>query len=245
MAATRDLDIALFGATGFVGKLTAEYLARAAPDEARICLAGRSQEKLERVRQGLGLRAADWPLIVADATDRAALAELAGRTTAVATTVGPYRRYGMALVEACVAAGTHYADLTGETLFMRETIERFDAPARASGARIVHNCGFDSIPSDIGVLVLHEAAGELTDTTLVVRRVRGGVSGGTLAALKGTVDDIKKDRSLMRVLADPYALSPHRDTEPELGNEADLRGAEYSDELDTWFGPFVMASVNT
>jgi short subunit dehydrogenase-like uncharacterized protein len=241
----RDLDVVLFGGTGFVGRLTAEYLARAAPEEARIGLAGRSREKLERVRGELGVRAADWPLIVADSKDRTALADLAARTAAVATTVGPYRRYGVALVEACAAAGTHYADLTGETLFMRETIERFDAPAKASGARIVHNCGFDSIPSDIGVLVLHEAAGELTDTTLVVRRVRGGVSGGTLASLKGTIDDVKKDRSLLKVLADPYALSPDRDTEPKLGNEADLRGAEYSAELGTWLGPFVMASVNT
>jgi short subunit dehydrogenase-like uncharacterized protein len=241
----RDLDVVLFGATGFVGKLTAEYLSRAAPDEARIGLAGRSQERLAHVREGLGARAADWPLIVANSHDGAALGELAARTTAVATTVGPYRRYGIALVEACAAAGTHYADLTGETLFMRETMERLDTPAKASGARIVHSCGFDSIPSDIGVLVLHEAAGELTDTTLVVRRVRGGVSGGTLASLKGTVDEVKRDRSLARVLADPYALSPDRDAEPELGNEADLRGAEYSEELGVWLGPFVMASVNT
>ena len=241
----RDLDVVLFGATGFVGKLTAEYLARAAPDDARIGLAGRSQEKLERVRDELGARASEWPLIVADCHDGAALADLAVRTTAVATTVGPYRRYGMELVEACAAAGTHYADLTGETLFMRETIERFDAPAQASGARIVHNCGFDSIPSDIGVLVLHEAAGELTDTTLVVRRLKGGVSGGTLASMKETVDEVRKDRSLMRILNDPYALSPDRGAEPELGNEADLRGAEHSDELGTWFGPFVMAPVNT
>jgi short subunit dehydrogenase-like uncharacterized protein len=241
----RDLDLVLFGATGFVGKLTAEYLARAAPDDARIGLAGRSQGKLERVREELGARAADWPLIVADSHDSAALAELAARTSAVATTVGPYRHYGVPLVEACAAAGTHYADLTGETLFMRETIERFDGPAKASGARIVHNCGFDSIPSDIGVLVLHESAGELTDTTLVVRRLKGGVSGGTFASMKGTVDDVRKDRSLMRVLGDPYALSPDRASEPSLGKEPDLRGAEHSDELDTWFGPFVMAPVNT
>jgi short subunit dehydrogenase-like uncharacterized protein len=242
---SRDLDVVLFGATGFVGKLTAKYLAGAAPDEARIGLAGRSHKKLEAVRDGLGTRAADWPLIVADATDREALAKLAERTTAIATTVGPYRRYGMALVEVCATAGTHYADLTGEPLFMRETTERLDAPAKASAARIVHTCGFDSIPSDIGVLTLHQAAGELTDTTLVVRRLRGGVSGGTLASLKGTVDDVKKDRSLARILADPYALSPDRDAEPELGKEADLRGAEYSEELGTWFGPFVMAPVNT
>ena len=245
MAGTRDLDVVLFGATGFVGKLTAEYLARAAPDEARIGLAGRSQAKLEDVRNELDARAAEWPLIVADATDSAALAELAERTTAVATTVGPYRQYGMPLVEACATAGTHYADLTGETLFMRETTERLDAPAKASGARVVHTCGFDSIPSDLGVLTLHQAAGELTDTTLVVRRMRGGISGGTLASLKGTVDDVKKDRSLARILADPYALSPDRDAEPDLGKEGELRGAEYSEELGTWFGPFVMASINT
>ena len=245
MAATRELDVVLYGATGFVGKLTAEYLARAAPDDVRIGLAGRSQEKLERVREELGARAADWALVVAESENGAALAELAARTTAVATTVGPYRRYGAALVEACAAAGTHYADLTGETLFMRETIQRFDPPAKASGARIVHTCGFDSIPSDIGVLVLHEAAGELADTTLVLRRVKGGVSGGTLASMKGTVDDVKRDRSLAKVLADPYALSPDRDAEPKLGKEADLRGAEYSEELGTWFGPFVMAPVNT
>jgi short subunit dehydrogenase-like uncharacterized protein len=245
MAATRELDVVLYGATGFVGKLTAEYLARAAPDDVRIGLAGRSQRKLERVREELGARAAEWPLIVADSEDGSALAELAAQTTAVATTVGPYRRYGAALVEACAAAGTHYADLTGETLFMRDTIERFDASARETGARIVHSCGFDSIPSDIGVLVLHEAAGELADTTFVLRRVKGGVSGGTLASMKGTVDDVKRDRSLATVLADPYALSPDRGAEPELGKEADLRGAEYSDELGTWFGPFVMAPVNT
>jgi short subunit dehydrogenase-like uncharacterized protein len=163
----------------------------------------------------------------------------------VATTVGPYQLYGMPLVQACADAGTHYADLTGETLFMREAIDRFDAKAKASGARIVHTCGFDSIPSDIGVLLLHEAAGELTDTTYVVRRLRGGVSGGTLASLKGTVDEVKRDRSLAKVLADPYALSPDREKEPDLGKEADLRAAEHSPELDTWFGPFVMAVINT
>jgi short subunit dehydrogenase-like uncharacterized protein len=241
----RDLDLVLFGATGFVGKLTAEYLTTAAPDGARIGLAGRSQKRLERVREELGARAADWPLIVADSGDSAALAELTARTTAVATTVGPYRRYGMPLVEACAAAGTHYADLTGEALFMRETIQRFDAPAKESGARIVHSCGFDSIPSDIGVLLLHEAAGELTETTLVLRRVRGGISGGTVASLTGTVDDVKRDRSLVKVIGDPYALSPDRDAEPELGDESDLRGAEYSEELGTWFGMFVMAPLNT
>jgi short subunit dehydrogenase-like uncharacterized protein len=245
MEAARELDIVLYGATGFVGKLTAEYLASAAPDGVRVGLGGRSRDKLERVRDELGARAAEWPLVVADSQDASALAELAARTTTVATTVGPYSAYGVPLVEACAAAGTHYADLTGETLFMHETIERFDEAAQASGARIVHTCGFDSIPSDIGVLALHEAAGELADTTFVLRRVKGGVSGGTLASMKGMIDEVKQDRSLAKVLGDPYALSPDRAAEPDLGKEGDLRGAEYSDELGTWFGPFVMATVNT
>ena len=242
MTTDREHDLVLYGATGFVGKLTAEYLAKAAPAGTKIALGGRSREKLEKLQQDLGL---DWPLVIADSQDAAALRVLAESTTAVVTTVGPYRKYGVPLVEACAAAGTHYGDLTGETLFMRDVIERFDAPAKASGARIVHNCGFDSIPSDIGTLLLHEAAGELAETTLVVRRAKGGFSGGTIASLKGTVDEIKADRSLMKVLGDPYALSPARDKEPDLGKEAELRGLEHESELGGWLGPFVMAPVNT
>jgi short subunit dehydrogenase-like uncharacterized protein len=245
MADARELDVVLYGATGFVGKLTAEYLATHAPDSARIGLAGRSKEKLERVRDELGGRGADWPVIVADASDAKDLAEMASRTTAVATSVGPYRKYGMALVEACANAGTHYADLTGEPLFMREAIERFDGAAQDTGARIVHTCGFDSIPSDIGVLLLHEAAGELVDTTLVLRRVKGGISGGTLDTMKDNIDQIKGDRSLLRIIGDPYSLSPDRDAEPDLGRQRDLGSPEYSDELETWLGPFLMAPVNT
>jgi short subunit dehydrogenase-like uncharacterized protein len=245
MAAERELDVVLFGATGFVGRLTAEYLARAAGEEVRVGLAGRSAEKLERLRAQLGPSAGSWTPIVADSADLAAMSDMAARATVVATTVGPYRKYGMPLVEACARAGTHYADLTGEPLFMREAIDRFDAPARDSGARIVHNCGFDSIPSDIGVLLLHEAAGELEDTTYVVRRLKGGVSGGTVDSLRGTVDETQADRSLLKVLGDPYALSPDRAAEPDLGPQADLRGVEYSSELHSWLGPFVMAGINT
>jgi short subunit dehydrogenase-like uncharacterized protein len=245
MASDREFDVVLYGATGFVGKLTAEYLASAADGGVRIALAGRSHDKLERVRAQLGERAAAWPLIVAESHDQSALADMAGRATAVATTVGPYRKYGMPLVQACASAGTHYADLTGEPLFMRDAIDRCDAAARDSGARIVHNCGFDSVPSDIGVLLLHEAAGELEDTTLVVQRMKGGVSGGTLDSLRGQVDEVRHDRSLLKTLGDPYSLSPDRAGEPDLGPQRDLRGAEYSDELQTWFGPFVMEQVNT
>jgi len=248
--ADRDLDVVLFGATSFVGRLTAEYLARAAPDGARIGLAGRSPERLRDVRSSLAAIASDWPLLVADTTEPSSLAELAGAARVVATTVGPYRRYGMGVVEACATAGTHYADLTGEVLFMRETIDRFDAVAAGSGARIVHSCGFDSIPSDLGVLLLHEAAtadgnGQLEETTLVVRAMRGGLSGGTVASLKGTVDDGKRDPALARVLEDPYALSPARAAEPQLGAQPDPRGVHRAEDLGGWVGPFAMGPINT
>src|ERR687897_529526 len=249
MIAERDLDVVLYGATGFVGKLTARYLAEHAPEGARIGLGGRSEAKLAQVRSGLGPRAADWPLLVADSQDATALAAIAQRARAVATTVGPYQKYGFPLVQACAEAGTHYADLTGELLFMREVIDRFDAPAKESGARIVHTCGFDSIPSDLGVLNLHRAvqrdgAGELEDTTFVLERVSGGFSGGTLDSLRGQLDEMRRDPAKRKIAGDPYALSPDRAAEPDLGKERELQSVERNEELG-WLAPFVMAGINT
>jgi short subunit dehydrogenase-like uncharacterized protein len=249
MGPDRELDVAVFGATGFVGRLTAEYLARNAPEDARVGLAGRSEERLREVRATLGPAAAEWPLVVADSCDAGSLAELAGSSKVIATTVGPYRRSGLPLVEACASAGTDYADLTGEILFMRESIDRFDEAAAVSGARIVHSCGFDSIPSDLGVLLLHEAAsaddaGSLEEVTLVVTALRGGLSGGTLASLEGELDDVRASETARRVVEDPYALSPDRAAEPDLGDESDLTGVVHDDDLG-WLTRFVMASINT
>jgi short subunit dehydrogenase-like uncharacterized protein len=250
VSADRELDVVLFGATSFVGRLTAEYLSRAAPAQVRIGLAGRSRERLRDLQSSLGARTADWPLLIADTSDQDSVNELARSARALATTVGPYRRYGLPVVDACATAGTHYADLTGEVLFMRDAIDRFDSVAAGSGARIVHSCGFDSIPSDLGVLLLHEAvsadgSGQLEDTTLVVRAMKGGPSGGTVASLKGTVDDARSDSALAAVLDDPYALSPDRDAEPRLGPEGDLRGVQHDRELGMWVGPFIMSAINT
>lgn len=246
-ASARDHDIVVYGATGFVGVLTASYLAEYAPPDLRIALGGRSEAKLERTRDKLGV---DWPLVVADSQDRDAVAALAESACVVATTVGPYFKYGKPLVAACAAAGTHYADLTGEVLFMRWAIDAADVEARASGARIVHTCGFDSIPSDIGTLLLHEAAsggghGELEETSFVVKAMRGGASGGTIDSARTAVDTVKEDGSSRRVLADPYALSPDREAEPDLGSERDSMKPTRDDRLGGWLAPFVMGSVNT
>src|SRR6187200_3036114 len=198
MGDERGLDIVVFGATGFVGRLVAGYLAEHAPGGVRMGLAGRSEERLAQIRSGLG------PV---DLGDEESLASMARGARVVVTTVGPYRGSGLRLVDACIAAGSDYADLTGEVLFARESIERHAGAAEA-GARIVHSCGFDSIPSDLGLLLLHEAArehgdGELEDTTLVVTAFKGGLSGGTLASVKGQIDELRASGDARRVIADP------------------------------------------
>ncbi len=252
-AAERELDIVLYGATGFAGKLTAEYLAKAAGD-ARIALAGRSHDKLLAVRDTLGPQAQSWELISADASQPSTLNAMAARTQVVVTTVGPYIRYGLPLVAACAAAGTDYADLTGESMFIRESIDLYHKQAIDTGARIVHSCGFDSIPSDLSVFALHrrvaeDQAGELGDTNLVVRSFAGGVSGGTVASMMEVMRTASTDSEARRLMNDPYTLTPDRAAEPELGGQPDLRwrrGRDIAPELDGyWVGPFVMAAINT
>ena len=157
----RDHDLVVLGATGFAGRLLAAYLARKAPAGMRVALAGRSRERLEKVRSDLPAGGRDWPLVVCDATDAAQVTDLAGSTRVVVTTVGPYARYGLPLVRACAEAGTHYADLTGEVLFVRDAVDAAHETAERTGARLVTACGFDSIPSDLGVHLLHREADRL------------------------------------------------------------------------------------
>jgi short subunit dehydrogenase-like uncharacterized protein len=252
-ATPREFDIVLFGATGFVGKLTAEYLARAGAD-ARIALAGRSTDRLLAVREGLAESARSWPVLRADSTSPSTLDEMAARTQVVVTTVGPYSRYGMPLVAACAAAGTDYADLTGEAMFIRESIDLYHKQAADTGARIVHCCGFDSIPSDMSVYALYraardEGAGELLDTDFVMRSLSGGLSGGTIASMMDVLQAASSDPDVRHVLADPYTLSSDRAAEPDLGPQPDSpwrRGRQIAPELSgLWTAGFVMASINT
>jgi short subunit dehydrogenase-like uncharacterized protein len=252
-AAQREFDIVLYGATGFVGKLTAEYLARAGGD-VRIALAGRSPAKLLAVREALGESAQSWPILAADAASPSSLADMATRTRVVITTVGPYTRYGLPLVAACAAAGTDYADLTGEAMFVRQSIDDYDKQAVDTGARIVHACGFDSVPSDMSVFALYRQAqrdgtGELGDTDFVIRNLFGGISGGTAASMIEVFRASSNDPNTRRMLEDPYTLTQDRAVEPELGPQPDLpwrRGGNIAPELaGVWTTGFVMAMYNT
>ncbi|MBI3223862.1 MAG: saccharopine dehydrogenase NADP-binding domain-containing protein [Mycolicibacterium cosmeticum] len=253
MTSQREFDLVLYGATGFAGKLTAEYLARAG-GAARIALAGRSVDKVRAVRDTLGESAAGWAIIEADAGSPATLAAMAARTQVVVTTVGPYTRYGLPLVAACVEAGTDYADLTGETPFIRDSADQFHKQAVDNGARIVHSCGFDSVPSDLTVYALYDRArtdgtGDLTDTNLVLRTFAGGVSGGTVASMMEFFRTAAGDPDIRREMLDPYTLSTDRGAEPDLGHQSDTpwrRGVQIAPELDgVWTGAFAMAAPNS
>jgi short subunit dehydrogenase-like uncharacterized protein len=247
---TREHDVVVYGATGYAGALVARHLAERAPEGARIALAGRSETKLTAVRAQL---AVDWPIMVADASDEAALARLAASTRVVVTTVGPYVKFGRLLVAACAAAGTDYTDLTGEVLFVRDSIDANHDLARRTGARIVHASGFDSVPSDIGVHVLNrrvkaDHGGDLTDTTLVVTSLRGGMSGGTVDTIRTQIQTMRRDRARRRVAASPYSLSPDRAAEPDLGRQPDmvtLAGPSVDRSLHGSLAPFFMAPFNT
>ena len=249
----REFDLVLYGATGFAGKLTAQYLADAGTT-ARIALAGRSEDRLRAVREGLGPAAAQWPLVVADASATSTLDAMAARTRVVVTTVGPYTRYGVALVAACAAAGTDYADLTGETMFIRDSIDLHHKQAVDTGARIVHSCGFDSVPSDLTVYALYrraaaDGAGDLGDTNFVLRSFAGGVSGGTAASMLEVLQTASENPQARAAMTDPYTLSPDRGAEPEFGAQSDVRwrrGGEIAPELaGYWTGAFAMAAPNT
>lgn len=241
----RDFDVIVYGATGFTGRLVAEYLVQAYPGRGRWAMAGRSAAKLAEIRDLIGAPA-DLPLIVADADDPASIRALAERTQVVLTTVGPYQLYGSGLVAACAAAGTAYVDLCGEPAWMRQMIDAHEAEAKRTGARIVFSCGFDSIPFDLGVLTLQEAARERFGKPAPrvkgrVRKMQGGFSGGTAASLKATLAAAAKEPSLFKLLASSFALTPGF-TGP---SQPSGLVPEYDGTLGAWVAPFVMAPINT
>ncbi len=246
MTAQRDFDLVVVGASGYTGRLVAEYLANTYGNSGiKWAMAGRSLEKLASVRDEMGI-SSETPLIQVDSHDDASVSALVQRTRVVITTVGPYQLYGNALIGACAQHGTDYVDLSGEPGWMHDTIAAHSAAAKASGARLVHSCGFDSIPFDLGVFHLqqHIKAATGTPASVVKGRVRamnGSFSGGTLASLKATMAAAAERPELIGILMNPFSLAEGFDgPEQPAGNQP-----QYEQELSSWSAPFIMAPINT
>ncbi len=241
------LDLIVFGATGFTGRLVAQYLQSSYGADKGLCwaLAGRDAVRLAAVRDAIGADPA-LPLLSADAADAGALAALVARTRAVITTVGPYQRHGEALVRACAAAGTDYVDLCGEPAWMADMIGQLQAPAAASGARVVFSCGFDSIPFDLGVVFLQDQSMRRFGVPLKhvrgrVRVIKGGPSGGTIASAMATFEQMQRNPAVARTMADPFALTPGFCGPQQPDSDAAL----YDGIAGGWTAPFMMAPINT
>lgn len=251
MTDDRSFDIVLWGATGFTGRLVAEYLAdRYDPSHLNWAIAGRNEEKLKKLRSFLAEVNPDWEslsILLGDATDRESLDDIARRTRVVCSTVGPYATYGTDLVAACVEHGTDYCDLTGEIQWIRRMIDRFHEEAESDGTRIVHACGFDSVPSDLGTLMIQEHAASTFEVPC--SRVKAFVStgaaefsGGTAASALNSFEEAARDDETRRVLNDPYALVPEGERDGPDGPMQ--QWVRYDEDLRMWTAPFVMALAN-
>ncbi len=244
--AERPFDVIVFGATGYTGRLVAEYLAHGhGRTGLKWAMAGRSAAKLAEVRDLIGAPA-DTALIVADSSDPASLAAMAGSARAVVTTVGPYQLYGEPVLAACVAAGTDYADLCGEPVWMRQMIDKYDTQAKQTGARIAFSAGFDSIPFDLGVLMLQKAAVErfgqpVPRVKCRVRETKGGVSGGTAASLKASLAAIAAEPALGAIMVNPFGLTPGFTGPAQPPADKPM----LDEATGSWATPFVMAIINT
>lgn len=244
--AERPFDLIVYGATGYTGRLVAEYLGHHyGKDGPRWAMAGRSAEKLAEVRDLIGAPA-DTPLVVADSSDPASLAAMAEQTRVVVTTVGPYQLYGEPVLRACVAAGTDYADLCGEPVWMRQMVDSLHEQAKKTGARVAFSSGFDSIPFDLGVFMLQQEAkarfgAPMPRVKCRVRAMVGGFSGGTAASLGATLKALGANPSLIPIMSSPFGLTPcFEGPEQPAGDKPFL-----DDATGSWAAPFIMAVINT
>jgi short subunit dehydrogenase-like uncharacterized protein len=245
----REFEVVVWGATGFTGRLVCEHLARHYGTKLplRWAVGGRDRSKLEQLVSELNLPTPHTSVMVGDSHDRDSLDKIARSTSVVCSTVGPYAKYGSQLVAACVDHGTHYCDLSGEVQWMRKMIDLHEPRAQQTGARIVHCCGFDSIPSDLGCYFLQEqvqadSGSVCKHVKLRIRRMRGSFSGGTFASLLNVLDESRRDPRVREILADPYGLCPRGMRGPD---GPDHQVAAWDHDLQAWTAPFVMAPINT
>ena len=248
MNPTKEFDIIVWGASGFTGRLVATYLFKqyGVQGDLKWAMAGRNQEKLAAVRAEVA--DSSVPIVVADSNDEASLKAMILRTKVVCTTVGPYVTYGSNLVAACVTHGAHYCDLAGEVQWMRQMIDKHHEEALANGVKIVHTCGFDSIPSDMGVYftqkeALAQKGQRAKRIRMRVAGMRGGLSGGTYASLSKVLEEAMQDKEIYKVLVNPYGLNPK--DKQEGGDHPDLQKVIFDPTSKSWIGPFIMAGINT
>lgn len=248
MSTTKDFDVVIWGATGFTGRLVAEYYLRhyGLTNDFKWAMAGRSQQKLEEIRKSLGNE--NIPLIVADSHDEKSLDAMVKRTKVICTTVGPYAKYGNELVAACVQNGVDYCDLAGETQWIRRMIDQHHEQAQKTGSRIVHCCGFDSIPSDLGTYFIQKEAKKQFDeycvkVKMLLKSASGGFSGGTYASMQNVMLEASQDPAVAKILFNPYGLNPQGECSgPDKG---DLQSVKFEADIGAWLMPFVMAAINT
>ena len=244
---SKKFDLVVFGASGFTGRLVAEYLSDTAGKSHRLnwAMAGRDLMKLESVKKEMSISPAT-PLLQVDSSNEASINNMVSKTNIVISTVGPYQLYGNDLIKSCISQGTDYVDLCGEPAWMSSVIHSHENEAKKTGARIVFSCGFDSIPFDLGVYALQKKAimrfgSPLPRVKGRVRSMKGTFSGGTLASFKATMAAASRDKTLIKVLRDPFALTPNFEGPHQPpGNQA-----EYDSAIASWVTPFVMASINT
>jgi short subunit dehydrogenase-like uncharacterized protein len=244
----KAFDLILFGATGFVGRQAIAYLSQRAQANTRWAIAGRSQGKLQAALDSVAQqhpKAKDIPIIVADAQDEKALNHLAASTRVVLSCAGPYALYGSKLVAACIARQTHYADITGETPWVRQMIDLHHETAQANGTRIVPGCGFDSVPSDLGAyLVQREMTRryqqECTHIKAAFSLSGGGLNGGTAASMMNMIES-----GQLKTIDDPFLLNPPGTAPSDASSQRDPLAAYWDKDFNGWLGLFVMGPINT
>jgi len=228
----RDFDIVLYGATGFTGRQTVAYFTQHAPADLRWAIAGRNRDKLQALD-------APAPILIADASDQVGIDAIVHRTRVLLTTAGPFAVYGTRFVDSCVRFKTHYVDITGETPWVRMLIDRYDAKAAAEGTRIIPFCGFDSVPSDLGAMLISQALGPETTEVKAFIEMRGGLNGGTLASAINMYET-----GAIKAFSDPFVLSPTTTRAPR-DVERDPTTAAYDPDMKTWTAPFPLSAINT
>lgn len=248
----RPYAVVLYGATSFVGQITAQYLTEFLSNnkdkggaDVTWAIAGRDEEKLNELQSKLG---STVDIIIANSDDTDSLDEMTKQTQVIISTVGPYLKYGEPLIKSCTTHGTDYVDLTGEAIFIKDMMDKYQDAAKQSGARIVNSCGFDSIPSDLGVYFTQQQAEEKFGSTcdvihMRVKAAKGGLSGGTIASMATIFEEVGKDNSRRKQVANPYLLNDDKDA-PNVRQD-NVSKPEYDNEHKRWLAPFVMASINT